>query len=57
MDAPDIGKHLREMVGGLVIDLATAKAVIEQQAQALVAAKAGRETSDGAQGADEPTKG
>lgn len=43
MSAPDISKHLKEIIGGLVLELATAKAVIEQQETALAEAKAGRE--------------
>lgn len=30
MNAPDIGKHLRDLAGGLLLELATAKARIEQ---------------------------
>lgn len=53
MDTPDISKHLRDMVGGLVLELATAKAVIEQQDKALAEAKAGDGGSPhGARGAD-----
>lgn len=52
---PDIQKHLNAQVARLVMELATALAVIEDLEKSLAAAKAGgRGTPDGAQGVDGP---
>lgn len=53
---PDVGKHLRDLIGGIVMELATAKALIEAQEQALAEANARRGSPDGAQSADGPAK-
>ena len=53
MDAPDIQKHLNAEIARLVMELATAKAVIEQLEKSLAEVKAGGSgTPNGAQGAD-----
>jgi hypothetical protein len=63
MTGPDIGDTLRQYVGGIVLELATAQAVIKAQAATIAdlesaaeaATRRGRE--DGAQGADGPRTG
>ena len=59
---PDIGKHLRDVMGSLAMELATAKAVIEAQSAELdelkkSLAEAKADKPDGARGADEPVTG
>jgi hypothetical protein len=31
MDTPDIGKHVRDLIGGLMLEIATHKATAEQR--------------------------
>jgi hypothetical protein len=51
--SPDIGKHLRDVIGGIVVENATQRAVIEHLEKSLAEAKAGgSESPNGAQGAD-----
>lgn len=54
MNAPDVAKHLKDIIGGLVIELATAKALIEQHEKASTEVKAQSERRGAeAQGAHE----
>lgn len=55
MNTPDVQKHLSQVMGQLLLELATAKAVIEALEKSLAEAKA--EHPDGARGADEPGQG
>ena len=60
MTGPDIGQTLRDYIGGVVLELTTAKALITWQQERITSLEAAAEAveqrgrEDGAQGADGP---
>ena len=54
---PDIAKHVRDTMGGLVLELATAKAIIEALEKSLAEARAHGGSPNGARGADGSDQG